>query len=119
MEKLFKAVLSKNAIQWILDYGQPIASDEFIGYVFPATNKMNGVCDLSGRWGFFSTQYDKKGNQKPLKEKYLIKYCKKLLKEGFLIFQKETPFPEFEYYTNLPINMEKIKYFNGNLFDME
>ena len=47
---------------------------------------MNGVCDLNGKWGFFSVQYNKKGVRKPLKQKYVIEYCKKLLKNGFLIF---------------------------------
>ena len=79
---------------------------------------MNGVCDLNGKWGFFSVQYNKKGVRKPLKQKYVIEYCKKLLKNGFLIFQQESPFPEFEYYTNIAIDLNKIKYFDGNLFDI-
>ena len=115
--KNIKAVLSKTAIEWVIKFGQPVASHEFVGYIFPATKKMNGVCDINGQWGFYSIDFDKKGNPKSLKEKEVLKYIKKQLKDGFFIFQEESPFPEFEYYCNLPIDVTKLQYFDTNLFD--
>lgn len=117
--KFFRAVLSKTAIDWIVKVGQPVANYQFIGYIFPATHKMNGVCDLNGQWGFYSVAFDKKGNQKPLKEKHVQKWLKKQFHAGFFIFQEESPFPEFEPKIDIPIDMTKVQYFDGKLFDDE
>ena len=116
-KRIFQAVLSQTAIEYVYKYGQPVASQEFVGYIFPANKEMNGVLDLNGQWGFYSCLQDKKGNVKKLKQKKVIRHIKKLLKEGFLIFQKESPFPEFEYYKNIKIDLNKIKYFEGFLFN--
>lgn len=118
-QKIIKTVLSEQAVDYIVKCGQPIASHEFIGYIFPATNEMNGVCDLNGQWGFYSCICDKEGNQRPLKEKKVTKYIKYLLKIGFLKYYDESssPFPEFEYYKNIPIDVNKLEYFDGKLFD--
>ena len=115
--KKIQTVLSQNAIEYIYKYGQPIASSEFVGYLFPANKEMNGVLDLNGQWGFCSCLQNKDGSIKELQEKKIIKYIKKLLKEGFLIFQEESPFPEFEYYTNIKFDLNRVKYFDGQLFD--
>lgn len=115
--KKIQTVLSKSALEYIYKYGQPVISHNFIGYIFPANNKMNGVLDLNGQWGFYSCTYDKKGNLKKLREKGILKYVKKLVKQGFLIFQEESPFPEFEYYTNIKFDLNRAKYFEGTLFD--
>ena len=116
---LFETILSKSALDWVYQYGQPVASHEFVGWIFPATKDMNGVIDLNGKWGFYSCAVDKNGKFKPLKEKKLIKYLMKLLKQGFLVVQEQSPFPEFEYYSNIAFDISRVHYFDGELFDYQ
>lgn len=79
---------------------------------------MNGVLDLNGNWGFCSCQ-NKKGKIKILNERQVLRQIKKWLKIGFLTMVEDSPFPEFEYYTNIDIDMSKVYYIEGKLFDDE
>lgn len=112
-------MLSQSAIDYIQEFGCPVANYQFVGYLFVIDYKEKIGCaaSINGDWGIYSFKTDRKGNIKPLKERKTLQCIERLLRIGFLIDVKQIPFPEFENFKELSIDASKIQYFEGKLFD--
>ena len=85
--------------------------------MFCISKKIGGVVDINGKWGIYYRILDKNGIPKKLKKKAFNKEISTLIKRGFLVKIEESPFPEFEYYHALKIDVYKLQYVNEKIFD--
>ena len=105
--------IANAAIDYLLATGHPICSLDFVGYWFTIKPDwhVNGLVDLHGNFGMYSTNI----KRPVIPEKLEKKVLDKLLKNGFLEFVIE-PFPEFSSQYNLSIDPDKTDFIPNALF---
>ena len=112
-QRIVDLKISTDAIDYLLVIGHPICSLDFVGYWFTIKPEwyVNGLIDLHGNFGMYSTNI----KRPVIPEKLEKKVLNKLLKNGFLELVIE-PFPEFSSQYNLSIDPDKIDFIPDVLF---
>ena len=99
--KLFS--LTEQAKEWCLEYGLPIATHDFLGYIIRVTRKESCLVGIDG--SIFPISSDERHPY--LSSRRVKKVFKALFKSYFIVPKQDEPFEELANSVDLPFDFEK------------
>lgn len=100
--------LTDQAIAWLVIYGKPIMSKDFVGYTALIDDDIAVAVGLDNSIIPFSLN-----KKKPLTYKRIKKVFKHLIDTNFIKDASYDPFPEFELYSDIPFDIDMATKLNG------